>query len=224
MHRVPRFFPNQFALIRQLCANDVRNASGIKKRFTSSDITTGLPDAFRADISKLSAAIKDAQVAIEEAAKPGSDSHQRDHAVVTSRYALTLYNRLVSRAKVHSVEPSYEATDQNTVSDPLSQPLNGYSTSPPLADPEKSTSPLLADPEKSTPELLSSLPPQTKNNGTGSGNSYYYVPSRKDAEAENIVNSPNPIVRGFGPVISNMKHDLYQSHRQRVWLGWDGWF
>lgn len=213
MYRASRLFSSQVVLIRQLCTNNIQTGPGIEKGLKLTELASKLPKAIRADASKLSNAIKDAQVAIEESTKSGSDSYQRNHALATSRYALLLYSRLVSRAGVHFSEGGNRGElIQKIVAEPLSESSNQLSSSQ------------LSNREQPNPEPSSSSSLSKTKNETESNESYYRVPTRDDAEAEHIVNSLNPVVRAFGPIISNMKYDLYFSRRQRVWIGWEGWF
>lgn len=158
------------------------------------DVTQALPQALRAGAIKLSRAVESARESVLVATENDSETQDRDDALARTRYALHLYKRLCE-----TVEPL-----------PDSMP-NGLPAAP-------------AGPSASREKHAESTTQPTLTVRAHFHGSYYSVPSLADADAPQIVDSTNPVVRGFGPHLAHLRHHLYVSHRQRVWIGWTGWF
>lgn len=232
MFKVASFSTRRSVLFRRFWT--ARN-SGTKNGFETGDKPTldklipTLPSTLQADATSLSIALKNAFAVIDEATLYNSDSQDREDAVVATRLALSLYTRLTLRASTVTSESSSSPSIGSSIAS--ASCAQEPPAPPPSSLPSKSSSiqstsasfSLSPPSSESPPDQLTASLPTSQSDGS-LGTNYYRVPSRDDAKADHIVNSPNPVIRFFGPHIADLKYNLYYSHRQRVWIGWQGWF
>lgn len=170
-----------------------------------------LPQQLQSDAIRLRNALGDANKITETASEYSSDSIDREEARAYTRRVLLLYKRLVEhsekigefRGNLQSVTGNHEGTLASTpcqekpkLGGKIEQVSSGNDT----------------EVEQAQPNLA-----ETERPG-------YSAPSAEDAFAPDLLNSSNPVVRTFAPHIADLKYRLFQSHRQRVWIGWGNWF
>lgn len=197
MLRVFRCSTQSVTTLRQFCTE----LKGLPSIYQLLD---KLPTTVHAEATKLTRAIDQARAAIDIATEDDSDTVDRKDALARTRYALILYKRLAER-----VEP-FPSTMPNGLPKLNFHHDNGQRDRPVL-EPDSSSASVKNGPRK----------PDANAEGR---NTYYAVPTAKDAYASELAECSNAVVRVFGPHMAELRHSAYISHRQRLWIGWDGWF
>lgn len=181
------------------------------------EMIPSLPPSLHTEANSLSTALSEARVAIKTAAAEGSDNEERSESFRTCRQVLDQYKILVSRVG--------DFDDSSVPSSTMTPPSNASIAQSPDADKDEAASQPATRTEQPTQEPTTAEKPSASDNAESTTRSSRYTPPKaEDAFAEHIVNSPNPVVRIFGPHVESMKYGLFLSSRQRVWIGWTNWF
>lgn len=180
------------------------------------EMIPSLPPSLHTEANSLSTALSEARVAIKTAAEEGSDSEERIESFRVCRQVLDHYKILVSTAD--------DFDDSAVPSSTMIASSDPSAVQQPGADKDEAASQPATKDEQPAQDPTAEKSSASDNAASTARSSHYSPPKAEDAFAEHIVNSPNPVVRIFGPHVESMKYGLFLSSRQRVWIGWTNWF
>lgn len=180
------------------------------------EMISSLPPSLHTEANSLSTTLSEARVAIKAAAAEGSDSEERRESFRVCRQVLDQYKVLVSCAG--------DFDDSAVPSSTMIPSSDPSAVHPSDANKDEAASQPATKAEQPAQEPAAENSSASDNPASTARSSHYSPPKAEDAFAEQIVNSPNPVVRIFGPHVESMKYGLFLSSRQRVWIGWTNWF
>lgn len=193
----------------RICARHLCTASTLTRHPCPQTHVASLPSALQHDAHHLSSALESAVDAVDVAAGELADSEERALARSLSRRAISMYAVMVARAA--------RDTDAGGV----------------VGNPAGTAAAVEGDGQDVGTEAEADLDGDNEMESNGKGgdgelggteDADYLVPKEADSDEVNFDADPNPVVRAFGSRVASLKYQVFIANKQRLWIGWSGWF